>query len=84
MTAAASPRGDRARLDKVLDRLRESGPERVGWLSNHAPMAVAALTRAGHCSSSSAVMPADVSSPDPMAVRFDRGVCVGGTLHLPT
>jgi hypothetical protein len=35
-------------LDEALDRLRESGPERVGWLSNHAPMAVEALVRAGY------------------------------------
>lgn len=35
-------------LDEALDRLREAGPERVGWLSNHAPMAVEALTRAGY------------------------------------
>ncbi|RZU54292.1 uncharacterized protein DUF4243 [Krasilnikovia cinnamomea] len=35
-------------LDGALDRLRESGPERVGWLSNHAPMAVEALARAGY------------------------------------
>jgi Questin oxidase-like len=35
-------------LDEALDRLRDSGPERDGWLSNHAPMAVEALASNGH------------------------------------
>jgi Questin oxidase-like len=35
-------------LDEALRRLRDTGPERDGWLSNHAPMAVEALTRNGH------------------------------------
>ncbi|GIE78853.1 hypothetical protein Aph02nite_48030 [Actinoplanes philippinensis] len=35
-------------LDEALDRLRDTGPERDGWLSNHAPMAVEALVHAGH------------------------------------
>ncbi|WP_030489797.1 questin oxidase family protein [Micromonospora chokoriensis] len=35
-------------LDEALDRLRDTGPERVGWLSNHAPMAVEALAHAGY------------------------------------
>jgi hypothetical protein len=35
-------------LDEALLRLRHTGPERQGWLSNHAPMAVEALTRHGH------------------------------------
>jgi questin oxidase-like protein len=35
-------------LDEALQRLRHAGPERDGWLSNHAPMAVEALVRNGH------------------------------------
>lgn len=34
-------------LDEALERLHLSGPERLGWLSNHAPMAVEALVRHG-------------------------------------
>lgn len=34
-------------LDEALERLHSSGPEREGWLSNHAPMAVEALVRNG-------------------------------------
>ncbi|MGW7518657.1 questin oxidase family protein [Streptomyces sp. NPDC054796] len=34
-------------LDEALERLHASGPERDGWLSNHAPMAVEALVRNG-------------------------------------
>ncbi|MGW6569675.1 questin oxidase family protein [Streptomyces sp. NPDC054975] len=34
-------------LDEALQRLHASGPERKGWLSNHAPMAVEALVRHG-------------------------------------
>ncbi|WP_175410752.1 questin oxidase family protein [Streptomyces sp. TRM64462] len=34
-------------LDEALARLHASGPEREGWLSNHAPMAVEALVRHG-------------------------------------
>jgi hypothetical protein len=35
-------------LDEALQRLRDTGPERDGWLSNHAPMAAEALVRHGH------------------------------------
>ncbi|WP_448319675.1 questin oxidase family protein [Streptomyces sp. CO7] len=35
-------------LDEALERLHRAGPERRGWLSNHAPMAVEALVRHGH------------------------------------
>lgn len=35
-------------LDEAYQRLRETGPERDGWLSNHAPMAAEALARHGH------------------------------------
>lgn len=35
-------------LDDGLRRLRDTGPERDGWLSNHAPMAVEALAHNGH------------------------------------
>lgn len=35
-------------LHEALERLHRSGPERRGWLSNHAPMAVEALVRHGH------------------------------------
>lgn len=35
-------------LDEALLRLRDTGPERNGWLSNHAPMAAEALARHGH------------------------------------
>lgn len=34
-------------LDEALERLHATGPERDGWLSNHAPMAVEALVRHG-------------------------------------
>jgi hypothetical protein len=34
-------------LDEALERLHTTGPERNGWLSNHAPMAVEALVRHG-------------------------------------
>ncbi len=34
-------------LDEALERLHSFGPERNGWLSNHAPMAVEALVRHG-------------------------------------
>ncbi|MFI6639373.1 questin oxidase family protein [Streptomyces sp. NPDC050504] len=34
-------------LDEALQRLHAAGPERQGWLSNHAPMAVEALVRNG-------------------------------------
>ncbi|MFF1919502.1 questin oxidase family protein [Streptomyces sp. NPDC058221] len=34
-------------LDEALDRLHSFGPERDGWLSNHAPMAVEALVHHG-------------------------------------
>src|SRR6266542_91036 len=35
-------------LDEALQRLRGTGPERDGWLANHAPMAVEALVHNGH------------------------------------
>ena len=35
-------------LDEALQRLSRTGPERAGWLSNHAPMAAEALVRHGH------------------------------------
>ncbi|WP_041834171.1 questin oxidase family protein [Actinoplanes sp. N902-109] len=35
-------------LDEALLRLSRTGPERDGFLSNHAPMAVEVLTRYGH------------------------------------
>jgi hypothetical protein len=35
-------------LDEAYERLRRSGPEWEGWLSNHAPMAAEALVRHGH------------------------------------
>ncbi|MGW8376704.1 questin oxidase family protein [Streptomyces sp. ODS28] len=38
---------DNGTLDEALDRLHFTGPEREGWLSNHAPMAVEALARHG-------------------------------------
>ncbi|MEU5219565.1 questin oxidase family protein [Streptomyces sp. NPDC020807] len=34
-------------LDEALERLHATGPERHGWLTNHAPMAVEALVRHG-------------------------------------
>ncbi|MFT2015500.1 questin oxidase family protein [Streptomyces sp. 796.1] len=34
-------------LDEALERLHSTGPERAGWLSNHAPMAVEALVKHG-------------------------------------
>jgi hypothetical protein len=39
---------DMTRLDEAYERLHVTGPERAGWLSNHAPMAVEALARHGH------------------------------------
>jgi hypothetical protein len=38
-------------LDEALQRLHRSGPERLGRLSNHAPMAVEALVTRGHARS---------------------------------
>jgi hypothetical protein len=35
-------------LDEALERQRRTGPERDGWLSNHAPMAAEALAHNGH------------------------------------
>jgi hypothetical protein len=35
-------------LDEAYERLHRTGPERQGWLSNHAPMAVEVLARHGH------------------------------------
>jgi len=35
-------------LDNTYDRLRSTGPEFDGWLSNHGPMAAEALVRHGH------------------------------------
>jgi hypothetical protein len=35
-------------LDDAYDRLRTTGPEFEGWLSNHGPMAAEALARHGH------------------------------------
>ncbi|MFF4407519.1 questin oxidase family protein [Streptomyces sp. NPDC001262] len=37
-------------LDEALNRLHRTGPEHLGRLSNHAPMAVEALARHGHAS----------------------------------
>ncbi|GHJ40018.1 questin oxidase family protein [Streptomyces sp. TS71-3] len=38
-------------LDEALQRLHVTGPERLGWLSNHAPMAVEALAAHGQAGS---------------------------------
>lgn len=38
-------------LDEALIRLRDTGPERDGWLSNHAPMAAEVLIRRGFAGS---------------------------------
>ncbi|MFB9905455.1 hypothetical protein [Allokutzneria oryzae] len=35
-------------LDEAYERLHRTGPEFQGWLSNHAPMTVESLVRAGH------------------------------------
>jgi hypothetical protein len=35
-------------LDEAYERVRHTGPERNGWLANHAPMAAEALVRHGH------------------------------------
>ncbi|MFJ4503300.1 questin oxidase family protein [Streptomyces sp. NPDC088864] len=46
--SAATPAPDASgTLDEALERLHTFGPERDGWLSNHAPMAVEALVRHG-------------------------------------
>ncbi|SES02428.1 questin oxidase family protein [Streptomyces qinglanensis] len=47
-TSGGDPTGT---LDEALERLHTSGPEREGWLSNHAPMAVEALVRHGQAPS---------------------------------
>ncbi|MFF9900526.1 questin oxidase family protein [Streptomyces longispororuber] len=39
--------GDSGILDEALERLHASGPERLGRLTNHGPMAVEALVRGG-------------------------------------
>ncbi|MZE76885.1 DUF4243 domain-containing protein, partial [Streptomyces sp. SID5475] len=41
------PVNDTGSLDEALERLHATGPERVGRLSNHAPMAVEALAARG-------------------------------------
>ncbi|MFI9627018.1 questin oxidase family protein [Streptomyces sp. NPDC052042] len=46
-TRAARADDTTGTLDEALERLHSSGPERDGWLSNHAPMAVEALVRHG-------------------------------------
>ncbi|WP_328785072.1 questin oxidase family protein [Streptomyces canus] len=38
-------------LEEALDRVHASGPERDGWLSNHAPMVVEALAARGQAGS---------------------------------
>lgn len=38
-------------LEEALDRVHASGPEREGWLSNHAPMVVEALAAHGRAGS---------------------------------
>ncbi|MYV45570.1 questin oxidase family protein [Streptomyces sp. SID2888] len=38
-------------LDEALQRVHSSGPEQLGWLSNHAPMAVEALAAHGQAGS---------------------------------
>lgn len=45
--STVAPSADTGTLDEALERLHASGPEREGWLSNHAPMAVEALVRGG-------------------------------------
>jgi hypothetical protein len=35
-------------LDEALERLRDTGPELDGWLTNHAPMAAEVMVRQGH------------------------------------
>jgi hypothetical protein len=40
--------GTDGRLEEALERLHASGPERLGRLSNHAPMVVEALAAHGH------------------------------------
>ncbi|WP_037637706.1 questin oxidase family protein [Streptomyces flavochromogenes] len=45
-TAPAAPDAS-GTLDEALERLHTTGPERNGWLTNHAPMAVEALVRNG-------------------------------------
>ncbi len=35
-------------LDEAYERLKNTGPEFKGWLSNHGPMAADALIRIGH------------------------------------
>lgn len=35
-------------LDEAYERFATTGPEFVGWLSNHGPMAAEAMVRAGH------------------------------------
>ncbi|MEU3189131.1 questin oxidase family protein [Streptomyces sp. NPDC006992] len=47
-TSGGDPTGT---LDEAFARLHASGPEREGWLSNHAPMAVEALVRHGRAPS---------------------------------
>ncbi|MFD0822761.1 hypothetical protein ACFQ0D_31560, partial [Micromonospora zhanjiangensis] len=34
-------------IDEAYERISRTGPERAGWLSNHAPMAAESLVRAG-------------------------------------
>ena len=49
MTTSEDLRDDRSgRLDEAFERLHASGPERLGRLSNHAPMVVESLAARGH------------------------------------
>ncbi|MGW2654213.1 questin oxidase family protein [Streptomyces sp. NPDC001478] len=47
LTQSSTPTDASGTLDEALERLHSFGPERDGWLSNHAPMAVEALVRHG-------------------------------------
>lgn len=47
LTTHTTPPDASGTLDEALERLHVFGPERGGWLSNHAPMAVEALVRHG-------------------------------------
>ncbi|MBC9711143.1 questin oxidase family protein [Streptomyces sp. TRM66268-LWL] len=51
ITAGVTPGDASGALDEALERLHGSGPERLGRLTNHAPMAVEALAARGQARS---------------------------------
>ncbi|WP_158854497.1 questin oxidase family protein [Saccharothrix deserti] len=58
-------------LDEMYERLHRTGPEFDGWLSNHGPMAVEAMIRAGYASDTSRWLDWYVRRLDELPVSSD-------------